>query len=114
MLEVLILEEDPLIAAFVEDLLLSQNIASDCVSLPGRFDYLLRRSYDVAVIGVSTQSRYTHLAAQVLRRRRIPALLFSTHALTPVDRFFPEFTVIYYDRNCPERLAFEVARLVAD
>ncbi|MEF2554485.1 hypothetical protein VQ042_24820 [Aurantimonas sp. A2-1-M11] len=91
--------------------MLSRNIASDCISLPGRFDYLLRRSYDVAVIGISTQTHYLRLSGQVLQRRRIPIMLFSVDPQTAIDPPFWEFPISYYDRAFPERLADDVIRL---
>lgn len=112
-LEALIMEDDPLIEAFIEDVLLTYNIASDCISLPERFVYLLRRPYDVAVIGISTQSYYLRLSCHVLRRRRIPITLFSTDPQTVIDPSFSGFPISYYDRAFPDRLAHDVIRLAS-
>ncbi|MEF2552551.1 hypothetical protein VQ042_14440 [Aurantimonas sp. A2-1-M11] len=113
-LEALVVEADPLIAAFIEDVLLGRHIATDCIVLPGRFDYLLRRHYDVAVLGVDTECRYLPMVVEVLRRRRIPALLFSVNGnLAAVAAEFPYIPTCCYDPGAPEILADYVLRVAA-
>lgn len=109
-LEALVLENDDLVASFIEDVLLARNIASDCISLPGRFDYLLRRRYDVAVIGSGTPPRYMHLSAGILNRRRIPFIIFCTSPQSPRDAVSKEFAVSVYNPEFPEQLAGDVIR----
>lgn len=109
-LEALVLEDDDLVASFIEDVLLARNIGSDCISLPGRFDYLLRRRYDVAVIGVETPRRYMHLSAEILNRRRIPFIIFCTSPQSPRDGVLKEFAVSVYNPAFPEQLAEDVIR----
>jgi len=111
-LEALVVANDPLVAAFIEDVLLDRDIVTDCISMPGRFDYLLRRHYDVAVIGVETECRYLPMTVAVLQRRRIPAVLFSASGnLRAVVAAYPYLEVCCYDPELPEVLGDYVLRV---
>ena len=107
-LRALVVEDDPFVAAFLEDVLLSRNMWVDCISLPGRFDLLLRQSYDVAVVGIDGEWRLIPLILGLLRQRGIPPVLFSAGGNSHwVAAKFPGIPACHYDDNHPERVGDE-------
>lgn len=105
-LQALVVEEDPLIAAFLEDVLLARQMAVDCISLPGRFDRLLRQDYDVAVVGSDGERRIIPMVISVLQRRRIPPVIFSTGGNSAwIAANFPHIPTCCYDPRDGDRIA---------
>ncbi|WP_040325354.1 hypothetical protein [Aurantimonas manganoxydans] len=113
-LEALVVVDDPLVAAFIEDVLLGRDILADCISLPAKLSYLLRRHYDVAVVGVDAGCRYLPMVVAVLRRRRIPTLLFSAGGdLRTFADEYPYIATVCFDPETPDFLGDHVLRVVA-
>lgn len=112
-LEALVLVDDPLVAAFIEDVLLGREILTDCISLPAKLGYLLRRHYDVAVVGVDARCRYLPMVLAVLKRRGIPTLLFSASGdLGTFADEYPYIATVRYDPATPDFLGDYVLRVV--
>ncbi|MEF2554441.1 hypothetical protein VQ042_24545 [Aurantimonas sp. A2-1-M11] len=105
--QALVVEDDPIIAAFLENVLLSREMEVDCISLPGRFDRLLRQNYHVAVVGIDGERRFIPLILNVLQRRRIPPVLFSAGEGNShwIAANFPEIRTCHYDPPDGERIA---------
>lgn len=104
-LQALIVEGDPLVAAFLEHVLHSRRMEVDCISLPGRFDRLLRENYNVAVVGGDGERRMISLVLSVLQRRRIPCVLFSTGINAHwISANFPHTSICYYNPTEPDRI----------
>ena len=112
-LEALVVVDDPLVAAFIEDVLFGRNILVDCISLPAKLGHLMRRHYDVAVVGVDAGCRYLPMVIAVLKRRRIPTLLFSASGdLGTFADEYPYIATVRYDPGTPDNLGDYVLRVV--
>lgn len=78
--EILVIESDPVVAAYLEDVISDIGVAWRCSSLPSCLRELLVCDRDGAVVGLDGQGMLPHVALSVLRRRRIPVVLYTASA----------------------------------
>lgn len=99
--EILVIEGDPLVAAYLEDVISDSRAASGCVSLPSCLRELLVCDPDAAIVGLDGPGTFLYVALSVLRRRRIPIVLYTVSA--DQDAWAAQFPGIPIFCNAPPR-----------
>ena len=106
----LIVEDDILVAAFLEGVLLDRGIGADRALMEDCDDCLLQRRYDVAVVGIDRQSDVARSSIHLLQLREIPVVLFTVlgdpHRLAST---FPHLPIYLYDARFSDSIAAKVA-----
>ena len=97
----LIVEDDILVAAFIEGVLLDRKITADSIMTGNCREYLRQKHYDVAVVGIDRGSYDMSTVVHLLQKNGIPVVLFSIlndpHKLTakfPNMPFYAGWTVL--------------------
>lgn len=78
--EILIVEDDPVVAAYLDDVIADTGMASGWVSLPSGLRELLVSDPAAVVVGLDGQALFVPVALRVLSRRRIPVVLYTAAA----------------------------------
>ena len=106
----LIVEDDILVAAFLEGVLLDRGIIADRTLMQDCSDDLRQRRYDVAVVGIDRKSDVVRSSIRLLQHREIPIVLFTVlgdpHRLAAT---FPHLPICLYDARFSDSIAVRVA-----
>ncbi|HEX2019656.1 MAG TPA: hypothetical protein VGO17_12010 [Aurantimonas sp.] len=105
----LICEDDNLVAAFIEGVLLDFGIDTENVTPRDGRGLLLRSHYDVAVVGVDKRFEILPRIVRHLQLHEIPVVFFTVIGeANGVASAFPDIPICRYDPQYSESLALKV------
>ena len=109
----LVVEDDILVAAFIEGVLLDRDITADSIVIRKFREYPRQKHYDVAVVGIDRRSDDLSTVVHTLQKNSIPIVFFSIlgdpHKLTAA---FPQIPLCHYDARYGRSLALTVLGIV--
>lgn len=105
----LVVEDDILVAAFIDGVLLDFGITTDYATRRDGLKLLLRKNYDVAVVGIDNRFEFLPRVVRDLQHYQIPTVFFTVLGeVNGVASAFPHIPICRYDPQYSESLALKV------